>query len=244
MPSAIDIRGLDDVRALLSGLGGDLAEVQRKAQDKMAFELRRAEQDQMRKDIDRPAPFSVSAVAYKKSDVSAAVFGGPASGGAAVFMHDAFARQGVGKVGPDQYLGVQVVGGFTAGPRRSEKLLRSAGIIPSNKIWVPAPGVKLNRYGNLEGGVIARMLMDFGQNPYARTKTKHFALFGPRGNPGGVLAKVMSGGESTWAPYLFFVDRKSYRKRFQFYERGDKEVSARFPAIWGEYLDRAINKRK
>lgn len=244
MPSAIEIRGLADVRALLAGLGDDLPEVQRKAQDKMAYELMVAERDQMRKDLDRPTPFSVSAVAYKKTDVSAAVFGGPREGGAAVFMHDAFARQGAGRVGPDQYLGVQVVGGLTAGPRRSEKLLQAAGILPAGKVWVPAKGVKLNRYGNIEGGVIARILMDLGQNPYARTKTRNFALFGPKGNPAGILAKVSDGGETAWMPYLLFVDRRTYRKRFDFYGRGDREVAARFKDIWGYYLDKALERRQ
>ena len=245
MAEPITIRGLDDVRALIAGLGDDLAGVQVAAQNKMAYELMLAERDQMRTDIDRPTPFSVSAVSYKKADATEAfsrVWGAPKGEGAAVFMQNAFAQGS--RVGPDEYLGVQVVGGQTAGPRRSEKALRMAGVIPEGKVIVPAKGVKLNRYGNLEGGVIARMLMDFGMNPYAQTKDKNFALFGPRGNAKGVLARVLDRGESTWLPYLYFVSRRSYRKRFDFYGRGDREVSARFGEIWGGYLDKALAKRQ
>lgn len=237
---AITLRGLDDVRSLLAGLSGELADVGRMASDKMAYELRMAEQDQMRRDIDRPTPFSVSAVAYKKSNVSAMQWGGPSETGASVFMHDNFARQGTSRVGPDQYLGVQVTGGYTAGPRRSEKVLRAAGLIGPNKVIVPAPGVKLNAYGNLSAGQISRILMDLGQNQYAKTKQRNFALFGPKGNAVGVLARVKDGDGWTWLPYLYFVDRRQYRKRFDFYGRAEREVSARFKEIFGGYLDRAL----
>lgn len=238
MPEPIRITGLESVRALLAALGGNLEEASRLAQNKMAYELRLAEQDQMRSDLDRPTPFSVQALMYKKAETSAAALGGPAGEGAAVYMVDKFAHQGAGKVGPDEYLGVQALGGVTAGPRRSEKWFQSAGIIGPNIVWVPDRAVKLDAYGNIPGGPMSRMITDFDFNPYARTANKQFALWGPRGKPHGVLAKI----GDTWHPYIWFVERRTYQARFDFYGRGDREISEKWQAIWEGYLQQALDR--
>jgi hypothetical protein len=232
--ATIEIRGVESVRALLASLGGELDEASRLAQNKMAYELWAAEKDQIKSDLDRPAPWSVNALRYKKAGDAASLGDAPNVPGAAVYMANAF-RAG-SRVGPDEWLGVQIKGGVTAGPRRSERILQNAGILPRDTVWVPARGVGLDAYGNLKGGVIARMLMDLGQNPYARTRTKNFALIGPRGNPVGVITKV---GDS-WYPFLFFVPRATYRARYDFYGRADREVAARFADIWNEYLAQAL----
>lgn len=240
----VKLEGVESVRTMLARLGGTLQEAQRLAQNKMAYEIWRAEKDQMKSDLDRPTPWSVNAIRYKKASHAETNLGDiPATQGAAVYMANAF-RAG-SRVGPDEWLGVQVVGGQTAGPRRSEKLLQNAGILPPGKVWVPAQNVKLNRYGNVEGGVIARILMDLGQNEYvatdradAKIKTKAFALFGPKNNPIGVLAKI----GDTWYPYLYFVDRAAYKPRYDFYGRGDREAEAKWKAIYDEAVQKALEK--
>jgi hypothetical protein len=235
MTEAVRIEGMESVRALLAALGGTLDEAQRLSQNKMAYEIYAAEKDQMTTDIANPTPWSVGSLRYKKAGTETNFGDVPDVPGAAVYMANAF-RAG-SRVGPDEWLGVQIMGGQTAGPRRSEKLMQSKGLLPTNKVWVPARGVKLNRYGNIEGGVIARMLMDI-QLGFVETKTKNFTLFGPKGNPKGVLTRI----GDTWYPFLFFVDRQIYQPRYDFHGRGDREVAAKWRGIWDGYVAKALEK--
>jgi hypothetical protein len=235
-----DIRGLDEVRLAVARLGEKAKEVDTKAQSAMAAEVWNAEKDQMRSDLDRPTPFSVGALRYKKAG-DPGTFGAPRVDGAAVYMANAFA---VGsRVGPDEWLGVQIVGGTSAGPKRSERVLQNLGYMPKNKVWVPARGVRLDAYGNVRGSTISAMLSNLGANPYGRSsdpsslETK-FVLVGPPGDEEGVFYK--SG--QIWKPFLWFVDRQSYRERFEFYERADREIAQNFNRIYGYYLDRALKQ--
>ena len=236
MSESIRLDGLESVRAMLAALGGTLNEAQRLSQNRMAYEIYIAEKDQMKTDLDRPTPWSVGSLRYKKAGSEETNLGdAPDVPGSAVYMANAF-RAG-SRVGPDEWLGVQITGGQTAGPRRSEKLMRSIGILPANKVWVPARNVKLNQYGNVNGSVIARMLMDL-QLGFVKTKTKNFALYGPKGNPWGVITKI----GDTWYPFLYFMDRRTYRPRFEFFERADREVSSQWQTIWEGYVQKALEK--
>lgn len=234
---SVSIDGVESVRSMLAGLGGSLEKARKYAQNDLARAVWAAEKDQMRSDLDRPTPWSVGALRYRKT-VSA-------TEGSSVFMSDAFhAGQ---KVDQDDWLGVQIMGGQTAGPRRSEKKLQNAGILPPGKVWVPAKGVRLNRYGNIDGGIISRILMDLqlgtvknrdGTSHTLTTRTKNFALFGPKNNPIGVLAKI---GDS-WFPYLFFVDRATYEPKYDFYGRGEREAQEKWKAIYDEQVQKAMEK--
>lgn len=236
----MDLRmeGVDQVKALLATLKGDLPKVAERAQNAMVYQLMLAEKEQMRADLDRPTPWSVGALRYKKVGKPTALE--PKTDGAAVYMADAFA---VGsRVGPNEWLGVQILGGKTAGPKRSEKLMQSIGILKADHVWVPDRAVKLDQYGNVKGSTMSALITDLGLNPYARTKDKHFCLIGKP--PVGVLARVASGGESLWLPFLWFVPRKTYRARFGFYRRADKEIAAQLPAIINEKLTRVLAAAK
>jgi hypothetical protein len=233
MPESIRIEGVQGVREMIAALAGELPVANQRAQDAMAFRLRDAEQDQMRQDIDKPTPFSVNAVLYKK--FGPAGIGQPKVEGAAVYLNDAFSIGSV--VGADQYLGVQTLGGQTAGPRRSEELLQLIGVMRPDQVWVPDKAVKLDAYGNVPGPLIARMLMDLRLNPYAYTKTRNFALIGKPAI--GVITKI--GDE--WFPFLWFVDRvTTYRPKYRFYERADLEVSAHFKPFWDEQVTKALER--
>ena len=237
MPSRLE--GANVVRVALAAIAGDLPKALKRAQNRMIYAIWNAQKDQMKTDIDRPTPFSVKSLQYKKAGPPKALE--LDTNDAAVYMANSFVAGS--KVGPDEYLGVQIVGGMAAGPKRSEKLMQSLGWMPKGTTWVPAVGVPLNQYGNVSGGLISAMLTNLGANPYGdkkdRSKEKTlFVLVGPVGKEEGVFRKI--GGE--WKPFLWFVKRPAYRARYKFHERGASEIATRYPAILSGEIAGAINK--
>jgi hypothetical protein len=239
MSASVTLKNVEEVKALLVGLTGHIEEVNRLSQNAMAYQVRDAEKAQMQSDLDRPTPFSINAVLYKKYGVSS--LAAPNVPGAAVYMADAF-RAG-SRVGPDQWLGVQIEGGVTAGPRRSEKILQSKGWMPTDKVWVPAVGCPLDRHGNVRGADISAMLTSLGANPYGRrtpgSKRKvpqAYFLIGDPGNEEGVFRQV----GSTYVPFIWFVPRQEYKKRFDFYGRADTEINTSYMGHVSHFIDEAL----
>lgn len=234
----IRIDGVDKVAAMLVTIKGELPKVAERSQNALVYQMWLAEKEQMRVDIDRPTPWSVGALRYKKVGKPSA--SEPPTDGAAVYMADGF--KAGSRVGAKDWLGVQILGGKTAGPKRSERLMQSIGILRPDHVWVPDRGVKLDAYGNVKGSTMSALITDLGLNPYARTKDKQFCLIGKP--PVGVLARVASGGESLWLPFLWFVPRKTYRERFGFYRRAEKERASELPGIINEQLRRVLDSAK
>jgi hypothetical protein len=233
----IEIRGIAGVRALLASVSPAMAAAADRAETRMAYQIMQAEREQMRQDIDRPTPFSISSVRYKPAG-SAGQFGAPPVAGAAVYMQDAFTRGS--RVGPDEWLGVQIVGGQTAGPRRSEKRLQMMGLMPRGKVIVPDKSLRLDRYGNIPGALMTRILSNLGAIDTARTtrgnaETKYIVT-GPRGNEDGIWGRV----GSTWRPLIWFVDRQTYDPRYRWYQRAETEVIAGYTQILDAETRRAI----
>lgn len=235
MADVIDIRGLDGVRALLAGLSGEIEGVSRKAQNKMAYELRRAEQEQMRADLDRPTPWSVRALVYKKAGETGGP-GAPDTPGAAVYFNTPFGGPGLQET---EWLGVQAVAGRTAGPRRSELAFQALGLIRPGVVWVPAPGAPVDAYGNVRGSTIQAILADLRRAPGPRRK---YVAIGAPPECRAILAKGKGNGQ--WSPILLFVRRRTYRRRYDFDGRAAREVAVRFPALLAEQMDRVLAKSR
>lgn len=244
MTASIELRGLDDVRSLIAALGEEMKSVNKYSQNTMAYQLWLAEKDQMRADIDRPNPFSVGALAYKKFGEPGGP-GAPAVEGAAVHFKMPFGTsEGLEE---DEYLGVQTLSGKTAGPRASELKLREWGYLPDGYVWVPDPSVRLDRYGNVDGNVIKKMLEQL-QIGYKGSNFRVLYTGNPP-RPRGVLTRSgtrISGTDQitneVWVPFLWFVSRRDYRAIFDFYGRADREVNARFETIWSEQVQKALQR--
>lgn len=236
--SGVQIQNASQVQAMIAGLMDKLPKAVESAQNKMIYNVYQAERDQMAKDIDRPTPWSLGALRYKK--VGTPTGREPATQDAMVYMDDPF-RAGQ-YTGAKDYLGVQIVaGGQTAGPRRSEKLMQQRGWMPKGTVWVPASGVPLNQYGNVSGGLISAMLQNLGAiTPGKRApKGTKYILVGPPGQEQGVFRLV----GSQWQPFIWFVKRPTYsRARYQFHERGAAEIATQYPSILSEYVARAARE--
>lgn len=222
---------------MLLELGPGLIEVNEKAQNRLAYALMQAERDQAKSSLDRPTPYSISSIAYKKVGATSFSVGGltvptPAIPGAGVFVGDLFGRGGASA---EHYLGVQIFGGKTAGPRGSELALQALNMMPSGTVWVPAPGTGLDAYGNVSGTAIRSMLADLRANG---RRGENFVVIGQPGDERAVFTQVA--GE--WHPFLYFIQPATYTDRYGFYERADAEVAQQFPGIMNEELDRALER--
>lgn len=243
--TSVTISGITEVKTLLAQLTGQMREVDRYSQNAMAYDIFQGEKEQMRQDLANPTAWSIGSLRYKKAYEPPQKLGdgAPEVEGAAVYMANAFAAGSA--VGPDEWLGVQIVGGGkTAGPRRSEVALQMYGWMPKGKIWVPSVGAPRNASGDVPGSLISDMLSNLGTNPYGR-KTKppgadyaRYVLIGDPGAEEGVWRLV--GGQ--WQPFIWFVDPATYRARYDFYGRADREIQAKFLGHINRYLDIAIRK--
>lgn len=126
---------------------GDIAVALVRALNDVAFDARVAWQEAMPQLFDRPVPLTLDAVIYKKASIQEPV--------AEVFIRD----QATKGTPPAKYLLPQVLGG-TRGGKRSENLLRAAGILGGGEFWVPGQQARLDAHGNLPKGVVTAILSD------------------------------------------------------------------------------------
>ena len=238
----IDIKGLDSVKSMLAALTGELETASKYAQNSLAAQIREGEQAEMQADLDRPTPWAMGSLRYKQAGATSPSPAAPNVEGAAVFFETNFGYKA--GLEAEQYLGVQIEGGVTAGPKRSERILQRAGVISSDVVWVPAREAPLDSYGNVPGSIISDMLSTLGLNPYGRTKDQRYALIGPKGAAVAVIWRPTIGGYAgnTWLPLLYFVPRAHYDARYDFYGRADKEVAIKWQGIYDKYVKIALEK--
>ena len=241
MAESIRLEGVASVRAMIADLGPGLDRANKNAQNKMAYELMVAEKDQAKTRFDRPTPYTVSSIAYKKTDATSfSVSGGGQSAtvntpdikGAGVFVVDIAKQAGADA---DAYLGVQTVGGPTAKPRRSEVFLQKEGMMPQGYVWVPASGASFNTYGIIPASTIWSMMRDLDNND---GKGKTYFLMGRGDGAMGVYVKKMG----QWMPFLWFIKPRDYQPRLGFYERADAEIAAQFNKILSDAIDYQLER--
>lgn len=145
-----------------------------------------------------------------------------------------------------KYLGPQVVGGGRK-DKRSEVLLRQAGILPAGMQVVPGYGADIDRYGNMSRGQIVKILSSLramfdpaqNKNSFAlrqrgvRRREQYF-VGGPNLKP-GIYKKQ---GDAVVC-VMRFVRLPVYTPRFDFYGVAGRAATAAFP---GEFR-RAVQTR-
>lgn len=167
---------------------------------------------------------------------------------------------------PSKYL-TETRGG-RRGQSRSEKVLARAGLLEPGEGWIPAPGVPLNRYGNVRASLIGQILSAikaFGEQGFQANITKRSArrreqqYFFARGSDHlerGIYQRAGSrrralhkygefpAGRFTVPrfikPVLLIVDLPSYSKSFDFVKLAANEARRRFVDAWPDSLRRAL----
>lgn len=233
MANPIRLEGLDSVKELIAGLGPGLQRANERAQNTMAYELMMAEKAEMRSDIDRPTPFSLASVGYKKYGVQNLNF--PGVEGAAVYLMNRISNVIQTE---EHYLGVQIAGGKPT-LKAMESIFIRKGYMKESQYIVPASTTYLDAYGNLKGSQITAMLTNLGVGfvpPVQKPKWRFAKDANSR-----VIGVFIKEGD-VWSPYIWFVDRPNYRPRYKWDERAKEEISQNFKEILGDAIDYEIQK--
>lgn len=232
----IIVRDLDEVRAMIRQIGAGLPAAATGIANDLAFHGRKAAQARMKVDLDRPTPWSINRIIYSRQKSN--TFAPSTTDRAAVFFDTPFA--GVSGLTQGEWLGVQIFGGETAGPRRSEILLRNAGYMTAGQTWVPAVGAPLDAYGNMPGHMISDMVnsLRLTKTGQGDTWNKKFIPIGEPGNFEGVWRLV----RGVYEPFIWFVDRATYRPRYDFYGSIEAEALAKFNSVASQRIQTAFDR--
>lgn len=149
----MQVSGLEKVQKQIAALSGpQLDEAAAKAINDIAFQVRRAMQDEMRAVFDRPTPYILSSVFVRQATPENLV---------ATIVPTYGGSKGVD---PQRILEAQADGG-TRRDKRSESALRRIGLLPSGYQTAipsdPLPGSDDGR-GNLKGSFVTRLLSYLG----------------------------------------------------------------------------------
>lgn len=213
-----------------------------KALNFTAAESRKELRAEMEKVFDRPTRFTLNGMFVQQATRVRLE--------AAVFFKD-FAPKGTPA---GKYLLAQVEGG-TRRQKRSERAFALAGLSGNRGFWVPGSGAPLDAYGNISGPMMVRILAEvkaFGEVGYTANKTAASAKRNKRyrkfnyfvAPPGGHLAPGVwkrEGREVT--PILIFVEAVDYRKRFDFFGKGETFAKLRFPIEIDNALRRVFKRQ-
>lgn len=198
---------------------------------------------EMSRVFDRPVPFTLRGTYVKpakKTDLDAAVY---------------FRTFGGKGVPAGKYLQAQIYGGARA-QKGSERALAKAGLLGNKGFFVPGPGVKLNRYGNVPGGTIKAILSDIGtgnaeQQMRRATKgrsqrRRREQYFIPRAESGKRASGVWVRRGKNIKIALIFVASASYQVRFRFHEVAQASAMRHWPiefdAAWRKALATSRNR--
>jgi hypothetical protein len=210
------------------------------------FAVRTAWRDEMPKVFQNPTAWTLNAVLVRratKQDPSVEVF----------------LRNELGDaIPPAYYLQFQVRGGARRA-KRSEKLLRSAGVLGTSEFIVPAKGLQLDPYGNIPSGIITSVLSDVqalndeadrstvesrGRRSRRRDINKrgvYFANKQQRGKlPRGIYRRTRTGFGSSLDGVLMFVRQPQYQAIYNVFDIANRVFAHMFTRRWRDNLNFAV----
>lgn len=189
-----------------------------------ALQVRTEEQAEMRRVFDRPTPYSLNAfqvIPATRTDLNARI-----------------EQRGFGGGGrPREWFNPQVYGGVRRTKAFERKLAGVLGLPPMGTYFLPGPGARLDRYGNISGGQLQQVLSDLGaQTDRAQNATKASRKRNKRarhvviGRRGGRRFFIGTRDGSRLNVVMTITDEvPSYRKRFDFFGVAEREARRRFP---------------
>jgi hypothetical protein len=206
----VDMSGMEALKARLNGMSKQVNYAASRAINSVAFKVMR-EESAGTSAFDRPKPATRSAFRVEKSTKHN------------LLATIAVKSRGQGGLPANEYLHPNIKGG-RRGFKRSEIMLRAAGILPAGMFTAPGKGAKLDAYGNMSRGQIAQILSYF--QTYGKT-----ALNSPRMNMTQVRRAKMQSKNAyfvipnrgiwqrngkTITPILMFISKADYKLIFDF----------------------------
>ena len=243
----VNIKGLREVKSMFDGLEKKLPEIEHFAMINAGEKARDAVAGQMFGVFDKPTPFIIKSL--RLTDVDGGRVGKRSVGKSIkVGFKDVFASLRYDPV--FDTLNPHIEGGPRVA-KPSELRLRRAGILRAGEFIIPSRTAPLNKYGNIRGGEMTRILSDlkaFNEAGYNANRTKGRAVKG-RGiyfiaSPGGTRGIYqMTGGQYGKGINLVFIIVKkapTYRKRLDFYGTAQREfdrvIEKEFDKVYARYL--------
>lgn len=208
-----------------------------------AFDTRGAWKDEALRVFDNPTSLTLNAILYKKATRLV-----PA---AEVFVRD----EALKGTPPSKYLFAQVEGGGRR-PKRSENLLRRAGILGENEFWVPGRSAPLDAFGNLPGATVRTILSDVqasfdekqrstreSRGKRARRRKQRGKVYfynrAKRGNlPRGIYERIDTAFGSAVRTVMHIVSKTQYRKQYDVYALARRVFDDRYPQNLDVWLRR------
>jgi len=249
-----NIHGLDALKARLRGLADRKIKIAAKAAlNDAAFVGYRDAQKEMGRVFDRPTPWVMGGIRYKKATVDT------------LKSSIDFDKWG-NKTGVtvENVLAAQIKGGQRKN-KRHEVALRRAGILPEGMYIVPGPAAKMDKHGNMLAAQIVQIMSwfkSFGEQGYRsnmrdggkrlgrdnkKTGAKGFAYFALRAKrgklPPGVYQRFQFASGSAVKPVMFFVRSPAYKQRFDFYGLTHRVALAEYHRAFSGYLKQMLSER-
>jgi hypothetical protein len=231
-----DSRQLKDLQSAVSPK--NLRFAQSLAVNATARRVKANEEKVMAQRFDRPTPFTMRSLFFKP--------GAKDKPEATVWFKD-FAPKGTPA---GEYLLPQVHSGARK-PKRLERNLRQHGFLRAGEFVVPASGAPLDRYGNVQRGLITKVMSGLGafsevgfnanatksrRSQQKRNAARYF--FGSIHGQGGIWERL--GAE--WVTPLFIVEQGAprYRTRFPFFAVAENTVAAHYESAMSVALSIAL----
>lgn len=248
MRITLDTSGLNRLQAQVGYLGKQATINMVLALNASAYAAMQASAKSMAQVFDRPTPWVLRSVRYKKATTTKLE---------ALVDFDKWGNKT--GVTASHILQAEIYGG----PRklkRHEVALQRAGILPPGKAIVPGPAAKLDQYGNMSPAQIVQIMSyfkSFGHEGYranmrdggkrlAKGNKKkgtrgfvYFAIYARHGKliP-GIYQRFTTGEiDSSVKPIMYFVDIPKYKKRFDFYGVAERAARAEFAKKLPGYLN-------
>lgn len=267
----LELKGMEEAIGYFEALAkNQLPYATMLAVNDLAFEIRAAEIETMRRVFDRPKPSTLRNVFVAKATNK--------SNPVAKVRFDQLYDKGL-----DEYMAANIWGGGRVVKKPSERRL--------GRFWVPGIGAKMDQYGNMKGGQITQILSRLGRfgdvagysmNQTAASKkrrsgaskaTEYFIITQQRGSlkPGVYQRTEKRGGHtSTGAPravrgktgafqsgkggmvqargvvpvMVFTKAQPRYRARWPFMQEGQRIIDTRFKAIFEKRIADALRSAR
>lgn len=230
MKISVDVKGIDAVKAQISGMGKQVRYATAVALTRTGKEVEKDVQQTIPQTFDRPKPQTTKGTFLKKATTAALE--------ATVGIKDRVAA----------YLAPNI-GASGKAPRtykNSEKMLRAAGILAPGYFTVPGAGARLDEYGNMSRGQIVQILSYFrtfgntALNSKRMNATDKYRANLARKNADYFVVPVADRaaglfpgiwqriGKQEIKPVLVFVNQPQYRAIYNFNDKAQRTVQRVF----------------
>lgn len=214
------VKGLDELRRNLAAFSDRrFAAMVATGLTRTGIKVRDDLKASMRQSLAEPKPYTVNALVSRSANAQNLV--------ATV------------EVRPDspalKYLLTQVHGASQREQKQFEKLAGAFGL-PAGWLAVPAPGVPLDRYGNMTRAAIKAVFN--GLTGKGKAGKAYFVLKDKSGTPKGIYARA---GRQI-KPVLLFTPAARYSARWNFYEAAQQSAAKHLPAEMQRAVQEAIER--